>query len=169
MMLLRNQHGSRAATRAAGGEPHQPALDAALALDHHTAGEPEVAVEPRVEQDAAVDLDAKLRVALGDVLGSGLSRRWGAVGCLDRRCRTACGARALRTPMATGCRGRVNYAGSSQANSPWGGVRAKVKVAGLSRRNSRNCAGRRRTIPPSWPGRPAYGLHLSPVAHGCVG
>ena len=48
--------------------------------DQHAAGDPEVAIEPRVEQHAAVDLDAELRVALGGVLGVRLEAQVRAVG-----------------------------------------------------------------------------------------
>ena len=50
------------------------------AVEHDASGEPEVAVEPRVEQGAAVDLDAELSVALAAGVGSGLEPEAGAVG-----------------------------------------------------------------------------------------
>ena len=46
----------------------------------HAAGQAEVAVQPRVQQGAAVDLDAELAHAGGDVVRAGLDAQVGAVG-----------------------------------------------------------------------------------------
>ena len=65
------------------------------------AGQAEVAVEPRVEQHAAVDLDAELAAAGPAGVGAGLDPQVGAVGVGADQAEAVAGGRSRRAAHAT--------------------------------------------------------------------
>ena len=108
----RGRGGSRAAPRGTSGrvDAHEATHDPPDPLAHeHAPGEREIAIEPRVEERAAVHLDAELRVALLRVLGVRLEPEVRAVGvraddaeAAQRRARPgSTNARTLVPPWTT--------------------------------------------------------------------
>ena len=76
--------------------PHQPHLETAGRAHHHPAGQPQVAVQPRIEQRAAVDLDAELPETGPAGIRAGLDPQRRAVGMRAEQPEAGVRRRALR-------------------------------------------------------------------------
>ena len=76
--------------------PHQPHLGTFGRAHHHPAGQPQIAIEPRIEQRAAVDLDAELPDAGAAGIRPGLDPERRAVGMRAEQPEPGAGGRARR-------------------------------------------------------------------------